>query len=123
MAKKNAKLPITRSPNYPFIDLGKAVERAAAFFQRNGRHSAAMESIAAFWGYGTKSSGLRLTMAAVRSFGLLEPNGADQFKLSALALDIVAYYPIGSPERDKVIKQAAIRPKVHGDEHTSELQS
>jgi hypothetical protein len=117
-AAKAGKPPKARSPNYPAINLEKAIGRAAVLYQRNGRHAAAPETIATFWGYKPKSSDFKLTVAAVRAFGLLEPvsGGGDRsFKLTPLALDIVTDYPPGSPEHVRVTKEAALRPKLHSD--------
>jgi hypothetical protein len=112
-----AKQPITRSPNYPSINLKEAIGRATDFYQRNGRHGAGFETLASFWGYGAKSSGFRLTLAAIRSFGLVEGVGKGDrlIKLTPLGLDIVTDYPEGSAERAKAIKDAARRPKIHAE--------
>src|SRR5437879_3617794 len=110
------KLPRTRSPNYPNIDLETAIQRTREFHEAARRHSIGAQTVATTWKYSLKSSNFRLTLAALRAFGLLndENGGKDKLlKLAPLALDIVADYPDGSNAQHKAIKKAALTPKLH----------
>jgi hypothetical protein len=107
-----------RSPAYPAIGLKLAIERAEQFYEHERRNAASLLSAASHWGYGLKSSGLLTTVAALKSFGLLdELEGATgtsrTVKLSDLGLRIVLDKRPDSQERSAAIKQAALLPKIH----------
>ena len=100
-----------RSPSFPFIGLREALDRARAFYEAEQRNAARPETAAAHWGYSAKSSGGKQTIAALRSFGLLE--GDVLVKLSGRALRILLDEREGSEERLRLVQQAALMPPVH----------
>jgi len=110
------KTPKTRSPNYPGIPLDRAIARAKEVFGKVRRHSTGMGVLARCWELSEKSSTFMVQLAALRAFGLLE-NVANQgdklFKLTALALDIVADYPEGSASWKSAVQHAALAPGIH----------
>jgi hypothetical protein len=103
----------TRSPNYPFIPLQAAIERAREFYKREAKNAASPDVAVTAWGYGSTSSGTgRQILAALRAFGLLEkaPGGV---RLSDRALRILLDERDPSPERDLLVAKAALDPPVH----------
>ncbi len=100
-----------RSPSFPFIGLREALDRARAFYEAEQRNAARAEVAAAHWGYSAKSSGGKQTIAALRSFGLLE--GDSLVKLSGRGLRLVLDEREGSEERERLLQQAALMPPVH----------
>ena len=100
-----------RSPSFPFVGLREALDRARAFYEAEQRNAARPETAAAHWGYSAKSSGGKQTIAALRSFGLLE--GDSLVKLSGRALRILLDEREGSEERSRLVQQAALMPPVH----------
>jgi hypothetical protein len=100
-----------RSPSFPFISLREALDRARAFYEAEQRNAARPETAAAHWGYSPKSSGGKQTVAALRSFGLLE--GDTAVKLSGRALRILLDEREASEERERLLKQAALLPPLH----------
>jgi hypothetical protein len=100
-----------RSPSFPFIGLREALDRARAFYEAEQRNAARPETAAAHWGYSAKSSGGKQTIAALRSFGLLE--GDSLVKLSGRALRIVLDDRGPSEERERLLQQAALLPPIH----------
>src|ERR1035437_5342820 len=81
-----------RSPNFPFIGLAAAIQRARDFYDQEKRGSAAVSVIATHWGYSPKSSGLIQTVAALKSYGLMEDEGrgeARRLRLTERALRIL----------------------------------
>src|SRR6478672_3684481 len=76
-----------RSPSFPFVGLREALDRARAFYEAEQRNSARIETAASHWGYSPKSSGGKQTIAALRSFGLLD--GDSLVRLSGRALRIL----------------------------------
>lgn len=110
-------VPKTRSPNYPALTIEHAIRRARELLREVGRVPTSEDVIAGIWGLSAKSSTFRLSIAALRSFGLLvEQPGAkgDLVKLSNLALDILEDYPPGSAQQREAIQKAALAPRVHG---------
>src|SRR5580765_1701331 len=90
--------PRTRSPNYPAVSLDVAIQRIKTLFPTSKRYGVGQETIAKAWGNSLKSSTFKLVFAAVRSYGFLANTDASsmEWKLTPLALDIVADYPEGS---------------------------
>jgi len=118
MAEENApatapKPKHERSPSFPFISLKKAIERADALHATHKREAARLVTVAPTWGFGTKSSGLLQTVAALKQFGLVEDLGSGEdrkIQISDLARRILSDSRPGA--REKAIKEAAGLPKV-----------
>jgi hypothetical protein len=107
-----------RSPTYPGINLQQAVKRAAELYAQDGRNPASFRAAVTHWKYSEKSSGALITIAALKSFGLvneLESKNGRTFQLSPLGLKIIADKRPESPERDAAIREAALLPKIHAE--------
>lgn len=105
-----------RSPAYPFINLEAAIKRAKTFYEREGRNAAPLTVTAKHWGYEPKSSGSTQTAAALMSFGLMQDEGTGdkrKVKLSPNALRILLDTRTDSTEKEALIKQAALAPRIH----------
>ncbi|HEY0512582.1 MAG TPA: hypothetical protein VGH73_11795 [Thermoanaerobaculia bacterium] len=100
-----------RSPSFPFIGLRESLDRARAFYAAEQRNAARPETAAAHWGYSPKSSGGKQTIAALRSFGLVD--GDSLVKLSGRALRILLDERESSEERERLLQQAALMPPIH----------
>lgn len=102
-----------RSASYPYIDLETALERAGQFWKAERTAEAPLPAAFKHWGYGDKSSGARLTAAALLSFGLLSDKGAGEqrmVRLTPMAVDILM-----APSEDMKtarIKEAAQSPRI-----------
>ena len=110
---KQTKQRKDRSPNFPFITLEKALGRAETFYNAERQKAAAVPVAVDYWGYAEKSSGGIQTVAALKSYGLIEDIGKGEkrkIKLTDLALQILMPRP-DSMERSSAIKQAALIPK------------
>ena len=103
----------SRGKGYPFIPLAKALERAEEFYNAEGRHTVPATSAFKAWNYADKSSGARQTLAALNYFGLAEYERKGQVRLTDLALNILLDRIDGSPERMRLIQEAAMKPAVH----------
>jgi hypothetical protein len=99
-----------RSPSFPFIDLREAAARARALYEAERRNPARPEVAAAHWGYSAKSSGAMQTIAALRSYGMLEGEG--MLRLTDRAVHILLDNG-SSPERAGLLREAALAPPVH----------
>jgi hypothetical protein len=115
---EEAKRSSGRSAGYPFIPLGKALERAGELRKAVGKSDTRMLSAVHHWGYGPKSSGGIQTIAALKHFGLLEDSGSGEdrrVKLTDRALRILLDERPNSADRIDLIKRCAITPKMHSE--------
>lgn len=113
-----------RSPSFPVVSLRAAVDRARAFYAFEVRNAALPEIAVKHWGFSAKSSGGRQILAALRAFGLLEGDRA--VKLTDRALRILLDERNPSPDRDRLLKEAALMPAIHArlwDAYRSDLPS
>jgi hypothetical protein len=105
-----------RSPAYPYIGLGEALDRARQFHKIERKVAAPVHVAVKHWGYREKSSGGIQTIAALKAFGLMKDVGSGpdrKVQLSDFGLDIIQDERLDSPERDQLIKRAALLPKIH----------
>lgn len=105
-----------RSVSYPFISLEEAVARAKVLWDKEGKNLAYVSAAVSHWGYAEKSSGGRQTVAALKSFGLVEDEGSSegrQIRLTDRALDILL-----DPDTSKkklALRAAATAPKIYAE--------
>ncbi|MDB5678472.1 hypothetical protein [Sphingomonas bacterium] len=78
---------------FPFINLTKSLERARAIYE-NDKGGKGLKMPVAFsaWGYSDKSSGGFQTVAALKSYGLLEDEGANDDRSVKLTTDARQYF-------------------------------
>jgi len=104
-----------RSPSFPFINLEQALMRAQKFYDQEKRGSAPLAVAAKHWGYSPSSSGSLQTVAALKSYGLMEDEGSGpqrKVHLSDLALRILLDKRADSTEREILKRQATILPQI-----------
>jgi hypothetical protein len=107
-----------RSPNFPFIPLGSALERARQFYLKEKRGIAPFKVAAEHWRYSAASSGAVQTAAALKSYGLMADVGSGpdrQLKLTDPALRILLDTRPESEERQTLLRAAALAPQVAQD--------
>jgi len=112
---KVRKVAKDRSPNFPFISLEQALQRAEQFYSQEKRGSAPVAAVAAHWNYSPTSSGLQQTIAALKSYGLMEDDGsgeARKVRLTDLTFRILLDQRPDSVEREQFKRQAALRPNI-----------
>jgi Plant specific mitochondrial import receptor subunit TOM20 len=105
-----------RSPPYPAMGLGKAIERAKQLYAKALHHPVGVNVLADSWGYAAKSSGLWATAAAMIQFGFLTDEGTGdkrKFQLTDGAIRIIRDADPNSPKRKEAIQRAALAPKIH----------
>jgi hypothetical protein len=101
------------SQRFPFIPLGKALERVRELYKIANGHEVPFPAALKAWGYAEKSSGGAQTAAALKAFGLLEDvSGAEvrRVKLTSAAAKITRDPREISPDRDLLIREAALKP-------------
>jgi hypothetical protein len=110
-----------RSPAFPFIPLNKAIERAETFRVAEGgrpKHFSPLVSACRAWGIGVKTGPGIQTIAALGHYGLFEFQGSGEkrsARLTDLALRILLDKQPLSAERDELIRQAALAPRIHAE--------
>src|ERR1035437_949926 len=113
------KAPRHRSPNYPGISLGTAVEKTTNWYKADGLVASSKEAAMKHMGGDTGRVG-----SALKSFGLIsEADG--RIKLTQRGIDIVARGP-DDPKRKQAIKEAVLSPAIYGElvsEYSSGLPS
>jgi len=105
-----------RSPNYPGIDLGEALERATKLYDMEGKNAAPLSTVLQHWGYKPQSGAGLVAVAALKKFGLIDDEGKGdrrRTRLSDLALRIIRDDRPDSRERVEAIQEAALTPPIH----------
>lgn len=105
-----------RSPGYPALDLKTALDRARLLYKSEGRNRAPVNTILDHWGYKPGSGGGMVALAALKKFGLLVDEGSGptrKAKLTDEALRILLDERDVSPERDALIRKAALKPSIY----------
>jgi hypothetical protein len=102
-----------RSPSFPFIPLSVAVQRLEAFESYFGRHPATAARAGLAWGLKEASSAADQTLAALRSFGLVEYNGTGPRREVSVSEDGRKYLRAQQDSvKEAVLKTCALRPRV-----------
>ena len=106
------KIGKVRSPNYPVIDLGKALEKATLLHTSYRTTPVSFKIAVEKWGYKPDSSVASQTVAALKSFGLAAVDGTgDDRKVSVT--DAAVKIIMGHPSRDSLLQSAALAPRIH----------
>lgn len=110
--KAPIKAPRDRSPAYPFISLKSAVDRLAAFDATFGRHPAPAEKVGLAWKMKEKSSQAFQTLAALKSYGLVDYKGSSADRVAMLTEDGRNYLRAQQQSvKQDILKRAALRPR------------
>jgi len=105
-----------RSPAYPSIPLGVAMEKAKAQYDEEGKYPAPLSSAFKAWGYSAKSSGGRDVRASLRYFGLIIIEGEGDLakvKLTEDALRVLTDKREDQSEKNAIIRRLALTPAAH----------
>src|SRR5206468_2533585 len=104
-----------RSPNYPFVNLEKAIERTKQIYEQDRRHDVPAKVVSEKrWEYKPGSSQGDQVIAALRAYGLVEVSGASDkrmVRVSDRGYRILA----GAADAGERLKDAALSPSIHGE--------
>ncbi len=102
-----------RSPSFPFIPLQTAIERLVAFEQTFGRHETPANKVGRAWKMKDGSSQAFQTLAALKSFGLLDYKGSGPVRPMFITENGRMYLRAQQEtiKRD-VLRRAALKPKL-----------
>jgi len=113
MATREMTMAIDESSSrFPFVNLEKAIARASQLFEAD-RNSKPMPVPVAFelWGYSPKSSGAFQTIAALKSYGLLVDEGANEDRKVRLTKSARDYFLDERDDaRSKLLQWFALQP-------------
>lgn len=102
-----------RSPKFPYIGLGKALQRVEVLFGKVKRHEARVADIAKDWDLSAKSSSTDRTVAALQAYGLIEDIGSgDARKIKITETGWRILEDVRPGVREKLLAEAAVRPRV-----------
>ncbi|MCF6120200.1 hypothetical protein L2449_25530 [Mesorhizobium muleiense] len=97
-----------RSPNYPAMSLPAALDRIRTVHTAEGRNAASREAIAKALGFGGLNGASATMLSALGKYGLIEPVGEGEAKITDLAMSIL--FPHDPEERQGALEQSAFRP-------------
>lgn len=121
------KRPKGRSPAYPSIGLGKAVQRADQVYAKEKQYAVSTSVIPGLWGYSSLNGPAAQQLSALLKFGLMSDEGTGNertVKVTDLAVQILSHPD--SAAREEAIRTAALLPSIHRemwDQYGPELPS
>jgi hypothetical protein len=98
-----------RSPNYPALGLAQAVDAAQKLWTREKRTGVTNETAALAFGFKSLSGPARVTIGALRQYGLIEKTDKGHLRLSDRAVRILHG---ADGEKQKALAEAASAPKL-----------
>jgi hypothetical protein len=102
-----------RSPSFPFISLPAAIDRLQKFESKFGRHATPVDKVGLAWGMKEKSSQAFQTLAAIKSFGLIDYKGAADERVAMLTDDGRNYLRAQQDStKAEILNACALRPKI-----------
>lgn len=113
MAKDIKKLH--RSPQYPGLTLTQAIEKAGKFASTFGGEEISVAlAVEKAWGYSSRSSGGRTTIAALKAYGLMDDAGSNEDRRVSLTEEglriTLGWLPY--EELTLLLAECAKRPKI-----------
>lgn len=109
---QSVKVTKHRSPNYPAISLKDALNKASQLLGKYKRAEVPINLAQELWGYKPHGGMGNQTVAALKAYGFLDVEGdgkARKVKVSDTAFRVL----LKSPDRAKLLKDAAIAPAIH----------
>ena len=98
-----------RSPNYPGVDLEAAIEAASMLYDKVKRGAFTPVDATEAWGYSSASGPVRVKIAALRQFGMLDGKKGENPALSRLGLTFILRNR-SSREYQDALRRAATNP-------------
>src|SRR5687767_3982252 len=96
-----------RSPNYPALPLGRAVQGVKTLFKKEGRTPVAVDIAARHMGHQSLSGQARSFLAALRHYGLVDLAQGGSVRVSNRGITL-AMRAEDSPEYRQAIQEAAL---------------
>lgn len=103
-----------RSPNYPGMGLGAALQAIRQVYDKERRSTVTLELVAKALGHQSLSGPATSKVAALRQYGFLESAGNGKYRVSDAALTLLLKKP-GDPEYDDALRRAALTPPLFAE--------
>jgi hypothetical protein len=101
-----------RSPNYPAITLGKALERTKQLHDVYRTVPIPERKAHEIWGYRPLGGQGLICTAALKAFGLIQAEGSGEDRKVAVS-DAARRILLDAKDRDILLRQAALSPPIH----------
>lgn len=98
-----------RSPNYPYLSLGDAIDKTCIVLDKDKLNPTSPEVIVGHLGYTNLNGTSRRVLAAMKDYGLLEEVGNKRYKVSNVGYKLCKNNETPE-ERLKLLKEAALTP-------------
>src|SRR4051794_38921575 len=102
-----------RSPNYPSMSLGPALDTVRPAYEKEHRNKMARSVLAKHMGYSSLNGRALGKIGAVRAYGLIEGSG-DELRISDDTVKALMA-PAGSTERTDALGRLANKPQLFQD--------
>jgi hypothetical protein len=99
-----------RSPNYPAMGLSDAIVAIKALYAKERRTSVSGVVAARALGYASLSGPVRVKLAALKKYGLLDGDEKNGLRVSDLAMRIL--FPSDGDDEDSSRKESALKPEL-----------
>jgi hypothetical protein len=106
-------MAVVRSPNYPQIDLGTAIEAVRTAFTEEGRNRMSKEVLSKHLGYTSVNGRALAKIGAVRAYGLIEGK-ENELRISDDAKTLLIA-PLESSDRTDAVQRCAFKPPIFND--------
>lgn len=106
-------MAVQRSPNYPQMDLGDALESILPAYKAEGRNKMSRLTLASHLGYSSLNGRALAKIGAVRAYGLIDGR-EDDIRVAPDAITCIEA-PEGSRERFEALQRCAVKPPVFKD--------
>ncbi len=114
--RRESDMAVNRSPNYPPIKLGEAIELIRAVQKKEPKAYASKEVVARHLGYTSVNGASLKKLSALNAFGLLEANDARELRVSDIAKRIL--FPADNTEKREALAEAAMSPNIFRQLHS-----
>lgn len=104
-----------RSPNYPSLSLPAALERVRSLQKVEGQNAMPRDAIAKQLGFGSLNGASATMLSALNKYGLLEPIGDGEARVSDLSMRILFPDPDNPEEQQTALQDAALRPALFAE--------
>ena len=101
-----------RSPNYPAIALGKALERTKQLWDTYRLAPIPERKVHEIWGYRAFGGQGLVCTAALKAFGLVQTEGSGEERKVAVS-EQARRILLGADDRDDLLRQVALSPSIH----------
>jgi hypothetical protein len=108
--KEDEKIKQERSPSSPIISLEGAIALVQQLYKTIGKSKVIPVKAASALGYAGISGASLTTLAALRSYGLIDRAHGEDIAVSAAAIRIL--HPVNETEKQKELVSLALKPKV-----------